>query len=265
MIINIIAGVIVLVCLVAIIVIIVKRLKQLAQIDTSNIPKEKQSEVKSSLMEERLERKFKTVGTQIGKGVKPISNKIIDWLKSAREKVISLEKHYRQRIKSKKTPTLEEQESTRQKINKLFTEAEELFKNELWAEAEKKYLEVISLDHKNIEAYQKLGWIYFETKDYIHAKETFEFIKKMNPKDDEVYLGLGEIYISLDKKEEALLNFKEAVRLAPNDPKNLDSLLNLAIEMKDKNLSYSTFDQLKQANSENKKLDEFDKRIKELG
>jgi len=161
-------------------------------------------------------------------------------------------------------PTAEEKESNRQKVNKLFVEAELAFKAEDWSEAEKKYLEIISLDMKNIEAYEKLGWTYFEIKDYEHAKETFEFIKKLNSKNDEIYFGLGEVYSVMDRKEEALLNFKEAVMLSPNSPKNLDALLNLAIEMKDKFLAESTFDKFKQVNPENQKLDELKGKVQAI-
>lgn len=265
MIINIIVGVVIIGCIAAVVVMIVKKSKQLSQIDTSTIPEEKHAEVKSSLMEQRLERKFKTVGSYLGNKTKPVFVKMADSAHKLKDKVISLEKHYKERAKAKQVPTLEKQEETRQKINKLFTEADELYKAESWPEAEKKYLEIIGLDLKNNEAYEKLGWIYYQLKDYVHAKETLEFVKKLNPKDDQIYFGLGEICMALDKKEEALLNFKEAVKLSPNDPKNLDKLIESAIEMKDKFLANSTFDKLKQVNPENQKLTEFSERLEELG
>ena len=68
----------------------------------------------------------------------------------------------------------------------------------------------------------------------------------------------------MGKKEEALLNFKEAVRLSPNDPKNLDTLFSAAIEVKDKYLANTTFDKLKQADPNNQKLDEIEEKLKVL-
>ena len=264
MITNIIIGAVAFIAFVVIIVMIVKKFKKLAQIDTSKIPEEKQAGVKSSLMEQRLERKFKSAGSYMGDKVKPAFGKIASGARKLKDRAVSMEKHYAERAKAKKIPTLEEKEEVRQKVNKLFTEAGEFQKDEKWAEAEKKYLEILGLDLKDTKAYEKLGWVYVEMKDYEHAKETFEFIKKINPKDDELYLGLGEVCWALDKKEEALLNYKEAVNLSPNDPKNLNLLFNTAIELKDKYLAQTTLDKLRQVNPENQKLLEMEEKLAEL-
>jgi len=264
MIFNIIIGVVVAGSLGVVVFLIIKSFPKLSRIDTSTISSEKQAEVKSSLMEERLERKFKQAGGLVEKVFKPVFNVIFESLTKFREIIKTRAKHYAERSKAKKEPSLEDRENIRQKVNKLFTEAEEFYKNEDWSEAEKKYLEIISLDMKNIEAYEKLGWAYFEMKDHEHAKETFEFIKKINPKDSEIYYGLGKICLELDKKEEALINFKEAVMLSPNNPKTLDALLDTAITLKDKYLANSTYDKLKQVNPENQKLEELKNRIIEL-
>jgi len=264
MIFNIILGVIIIGSIVGIVILITRKFSHLNRIDTSVIPGEKTKDVKSALMEQRLERKFQSLGKFFEQAIKPVLARLSQWLKRLREKVVVRAKHYRERTKAKNLPSLEEKEETRQKVNRLLTEAIDFEKSGDLHNAEAKYLEVLSLDMKNIEAYEHLGWIYYQNKDYVHAKETFEFIKKINAKEDEIYLCLGEVCWALGQKEESLLNYKEAVRLNPNDPRNLDLLYHAAIKLNDKYLATTTLDKLKQVNPENQKLAELEQELMSL-
>ena len=70
---------------------------------------------------------------------------------------------------------------------------EDFIDKENFADAEKKYVEALTLDDKSYQAYQGLGQLYLLQKDYEHAKETFEFLLKLNQEDPFIYRSLGEI------------------------------------------------------------------------
>ena len=164
--------------------------------------------------------------------------------------------------------------------------------------AEDKFLAAIKLDSKAVEAYRGLGRIYFEQGKLKQAKEVYEFILKLSPDDDRAYnrLGrlalasseweraakylevavklnnqravrffdLGRAYQALKKPAAALRNFAKAVQLEPNNAKYLDQLLEMSIIAGDSDLAQETYERLRLANPDNKKLSEFKQRIEEI-
>jgi len=204
-------------------------------------------------------------------------------------KVLEIEKNYKK--KTTKVPqTHEEKVERNKKTDLLLAECKDLKVREDYQEAEKKCIEVISLDPKNMEAYYHLGEIYTALKDYEHAKEIYKFLIKLNAQDDIAYSGLGDIaaamgnfqeakddyihsiilssktashhldlcetYMALDDQKNALKSCQAAVKLEPKNPRNLDALLKISIQTKNKSLAVRTFDKLKKVNPENQKLGE---------
>lgn len=58
---------------------------------------------------------------------------------------------------------------------------------------EKKYIDLIAANPKNIEAYRALGFIYLNQKNYSDARACFRRALKLNPQDSEVANKLSEI------------------------------------------------------------------------
>jgi tetratricopeptide (TPR) repeat protein len=211
--------------------------------------------------------------------------------------MLEIEKNYKSRA-IKKPVTHEEKIEMSKKTDLLLAECKDLKAKEDYQEAEKKCIEAISLDPKNKEAYYNLGEIYTALKDYEHAKEIYNFLIKLNAQDDIAYSGLGNIaaalgnfqeakddyihsiilnsktashhldlcetYMALGDQINALKSCQEAVKLEPKNPRNLDALLKISIQTKNKSLAVRTFDKLKKVNPENQKLDELKKEIDEM-
>jgi tetratricopeptide (TPR) repeat protein len=59
--------------------------------------------------------------------------------------------------------------------------------------AERIYLEALKLDVRNFGAYRGLGALYLNARKYDQAKETFDFLVRINGADDGVFAGLGAI------------------------------------------------------------------------
>lgn len=83
--------------------------------------------------------------------------------------------------------------SQRERIKTLLTEARSLMRDLKWADAERRCLEVLSMDARQTEAYRLLGQIYLKQKLYPQASETFEYLVKTKKADDAVFAGLAEI------------------------------------------------------------------------
>ena len=297
MVIDIIVITIAFISLIVVLFIVFRKSPVLSVIDPHKVPEAKENKIKNGLIETRLKRRLGDINLKLKGNVGPIYKKIEEKTASWYHKLMVLEKKYHEEIK--KAPiTLEEKDEQGQKIKELLKEAEELVSREDCQVAEKRCIEVLALDPKNIDAYHLLGDIYLEMKDFEHAKEIFKFLIKINAKDDRAFSGLGNIATSLGDLREAREDLKhsidlnnkissyhlnlarvyqamgdnentikccqEALALEPNSPKNINLLLSVCLETKNKGLAIRTYDRLKKANPENQKLNEIKKQIDDL-
>lgn len=155
----------------------------------------------------------------------------------------------------------------RERIKSLLLEARSLMRDVKWAEAEKRFLDVLALDPHQVEAYKGLGQIYLKQKLYPQAQETFSFIVKMKRADDATYAALADIEEAANHWHEAELHrlhavefggkqacrhaelaqhyaetgdlvkawpaAKRAIELEPNSPKYVEQVLDLAVRTGD--------------------------------
>ncbi len=266
--ITIISSILVLVALAIIAAIIIKKFPALAILDVNNMPSEKEAKFKDTIMKARLERDISRFSGLIGRFFLRLSKYFSQVLHSAQENLKKIRLNYKA---SEKIPVDEKQE----RIRKLARQTEELIKEEEFAEAEDKLVEIISLDQKNLWAFFELGSVYEELKKYPEARQTYEYAlklsKQMNPEDEELGLSQQEIYFSLawlerdaGNLEAAFDNALEALEFEPNSPRYLDLILDLSIIRKDKASAWTYFEKLAAANPENNKLEEIREEIEEL-
>lgn len=250
---------VIIVCLIALVFIVARKFPHLAIIDLKTIIQEREAEVKEKIISDRVNRKiFKAwrIFLSLARpGVKFSKTKF----KEIYERVLILEKKYQE-----KGAKLLEAKGLDLKIKLLFNEAEELAKKDNPLEAEKKYIEIISLDKKNLRVYEKLGNLYLGMRKQAEAEEIFNFILKHDPSDASVLVSLGELSLNQDKPAAALDYFEKAISFRPNNPKYLDFLIETSIITGNKDLARKTMDRLAQVNPDNHKLPEFKKRIDEI-
>jgi len=278
-----------------IIFVVGKKFSKLALLDLKNAPSEQQHVIKRKIIEERLKRNIQDSVKKSSNFMKPVLNKLINWGKNGFNKIIELEEEYRYRIMN---VGLKDKINKDQEISKLLNEADAMKDEENFSSAEKKYIEILKIDQYCLEAYKGLTELYFEEKDYEHAKQTLEYALKLSENDDFLlsqkakissaqgdlkqaedsylksieinsqnannYYDLGKIYLQLDDYDQALTVAKKAVELEPNNPKNIDFLLEVSLIAKDKVLAKEAWEKLKQVNPQNKKLDEFKERIENI-
>lgn len=240
----------------------VRKWKKLLLIDLEAMPLAKLRQRKYQILEERFGRKTSAARMSVQRVIGPLQNTITGVSKKAYDKLIALERKYRHQ--SVKELSQEDKEKMRQKIGSMLETGSKHFKEGNLGEAEQTFMDIIRLNPKEVEAYEYLGEVFLTKKEYKHAIETLEFAKSLNPNEDRIYYDLGMVYHESGDPERALEYLQKAVELAPKSPRNLDGLLNQAIEMKDRFVAKETLRQLKEANPENQKLEELEQKVKEL-
>jgi tetratricopeptide (TPR) repeat protein len=181
----------------------------------------------------------------------------------------------------------------------LLDEADELRRAEKHAEAEKKYVEIITLDPRNVSAYVGLGKTYFRAEQWREAEETLRHVVetldgaherawaflgrtlKMAEKweqaaaafehavalDDTLgkrWVDLGECYEAMGAVDKAVSAFQKAAQIEPHNPRTLDHLIEIGIISGNKRLAKEAFSELQAVNPENQKLGEWMERIGEM-
>lgn len=280
--------VLILISLTVMAVIFVRKFPALANLDVENIPAEKEARFKQQIVSNRLKRSLMKWNSKAVRFIRPALGALGNFFKWSYAKLIELKESY-------KGEKLISPDDLDKRIAQLLAGAEELERDDNLAAAEKKLIEVIGLDSKNIQAFKKLAHIYFDRKDYEEAKQTFEHILKLKEDDEEAYEGLGQIAqeggnldvaredylksIQLNSEkgetyyklalvleasknpEEAVENMKKALKIEPNNPRYLDTMLRISIIIKDKISALDAYDRFKKANPENQKLAEFKSQI----
>ena len=282
-------------CLIGIGVIFWRKFPKVTAINSKTAPVIKQLEIKRRLLEERFQRKFNITGKKIFVLLKPLGKRLADKFKNWYQKIIELEEEQRYKLKK---AGLKDKGQVNQHTNKLLNEAAALTEQEKYPEAERKYIEILSLDDRNTDAYKGLGELYLKQKDYEHAKETFEFLLQLNEDDPFIYRSLGaiasekgdlkkaqeelkksleldatdissyidlaQVYLNLDEPGQAFEIISKAAGLEPNNPRVLDFLIEISIIVRDKEAALKAFRQLKEANPENQKLKELRDKVDKL-
>lgn len=288
--------IVIVLCLATIAFIIMRKIPKLRIIDVDSMVGEKQAKIKEELLWQRVARKAKERSKPLIGAGSEIKRSTQGFLSNLQNRATNLEKKYaaerRASAPSKVKPGAEG------KLNNLLADAKRLVSEDNLAEAEEKYIEIISLDHLNAAAYQGLASIYIKNKNYTQAKETLDFIVKMGKADEKTYAMLGEIsykegnfqdakeyflivlgmnknianyhvdlakvYLAMEMREEAQKSLIDAHELEPKNPKTLDLLLENSIMLGKKDEAKEYLKEFKILNPENPKLDEWKARIKGL-
>jgi tetratricopeptide (TPR) repeat protein len=99
------------------------------------------------------------------------------------------------------------------RLGGIASEASKLLKERKLKQSEKKFLEIIKEDHKNLKAYHGLGMIYLQQKEYGGAAEVFEKICELSPTDDAAFNNCGMALFNVGKYEEAVKAYDHSVAL----------------------------------------------------
>ncbi len=183
---------------------LVKHWQELRLIDPDSIKEEIEKRRRDELVKERFNR------MKSGKvePMKILYKRGVFYVKTAFHRsylrLVKLNKFYEQA----KKPFAAVAPSQDERVKTLLEEARSLARDLKWDEAEKRYLEVLLMDNRNVDAYKGIGLVYLKQKMFPQAKETFEYLEKVKKADDIVYAALADI-----AKSEGNFRVEEAMRL----------------------------------------------------
>jgi tetratricopeptide (TPR) repeat protein len=265
---NIIPLILILISLSIITVIVARKFSALASLDVDNIPAEKEAKFKERLIGTRFKRHFSKASSKAVKISRFVFDKTSKYSKTAYNKLYELKDRYG-------AETMVIIGDKKKKIKELISEADE-YKKEEFDIAERKLINIIGLDSKNVEAFESLGNLYLDRKNFKEAKETFLHLLKLLESEQKgelytdqnkaagVFYNLSIASSRLEENLEAFDYIKKALEIEPKNPRYLDTILETSIINKDKDSAESAFKTLEEVNPDNKKLEEFEKEIKEL-
>lgn len=120
--------------------------------------------------------------------------------------------------------------------------------------AEQLYLNQIKSDPNNQQAYEGLGRLYLQEKNFKEASDTFKFLTRLDPSRDVYWSNLGLSLYSISQYKEAVTAFEKALSLngkvparwvnvslcyeALNDVPRMIKALNQAIHLDRRNINY---------------------------
>ncbi|HRH32413.1 MAG TPA: tetratricopeptide repeat protein [bacterium] len=239
--------------------VILRKLPQLKIIDPSTSKEAKTKGVKNDILRKRFERvsseKLASVKTRVGGPFKFIQ----DGIRKTAARLMAIERSYvdKQKVGARRKPNAQE-------LRRMIDEARALLDGGSYDDAEKKLVEVLSMDPKNADAYEYIGRLYILTKNIENAKEAFKYLQKLTPQNASVLASLGEIANIENDTDGAFTYFSRAKNISPNNPKYLDFFIEAAIKKGDVMEANLALNHLKEVNPDNQKISVFEERIEEV-
>jgi len=269
-----------------------------ARVDADNLPAAKQHQTKKNILDQRLRRLLSNKTVNIRQRVKSIFQLGRNLLTGLYHDLLDKERELKAKRMQARTVTAVGQNSLEERIKNLIDEAQKLYKQDNLVEAEKRYLEIISLDPKNVPAFEGLGDLYLQQRKYQEARETFDYLLRLTNAEGYFYDKLGQVAKAQGRLQEAEAQFiksvelnsqnagylsdlaevyrlegeydktagylKQALAIEPNNPKYLDALLEISIIRKDKGAASEVLLRFMEANPDNQKISGFKQKIEDM-
>jgi len=280
---NIIPLILILSSLTVMLSIVVRKFSALANLDVGSMPAEKESRFKERIISNRLKRNVTKWSAKLGKVMVYLGEK------TGKAFLFLLGRLNKMKDKYKEESILNRKKSLdpNRQVENLFTEADSLIKDGTYEEAEKKYIEIISLQSRNLKAFKKLADLYMLKKQSEEAKQTLEHVLKLiedeetgllksrgegsdeqikilNLERGQIYFDLAGVCKAKENYAEAVKTMDSALKIEPSNPKYLDTMIEVSIMGKDKISAFDAYKSLEKANPENQKLAELKEQINEL-
>ncbi len=105
-------------------------------------------------------------------------------------------------------------EKTSPQLAQLLANAEKLFEQKKYVSAEKAFLNVLKFDHKNIQAYRRLGSIYLAQKNYEDSIECLQITAQLAPSAASYY-NLGHALAENHNNIKAIAAYEKSTMFEP--------------------------------------------------
>ncbi len=247
--------------LVIIAIVLLRKIPQLRVINVESIAKVRGKKLKEQIILQKLERKGRKRVEGIAKSSTSAFTAASKVGRRAVQRLYKMEQYYQ---KLRRTASEGEHAYDSETIKRIISEAEKLIKEEEFIPAEKKYIDIISHNPKNIDAYEGLGNLYLKSGQSDQARETLGFAHRLSPNDASVCVSLAEIEMQNENFSSAVSYLKKAIEKRSKNPRYLDFYIEASLRsgsLKDVRKGIS---RLKEVNPKNEKITDFENRFSEL-
>ncbi len=187
--------------------VLVKKFPQLKLIDLSTLARERHAEVKSRIIHDRFDRALGGFGQKANSTVGRFLRRLGDGYARLQARLKAIEKSFERNHPL----TPEEREA---KITGLIREARDNAKLERFGMAEEAVIEALKLDPQRAEAYRVLADVYQSQKLYEQAKQTLEYLIRLDNRDEAAYERLGAVEAIMGQWPEAEASYLQAIDLS---------------------------------------------------
>lgn len=282
------------------IAIIGRKWRQLTILDVENIPAVKEARKKNEILKKKIE--SLALAAKAKRMIKwwiPVLVRFRGWQQRFRSYVIKVEQRMRVKAERLRRPESPDARRTRSEEARqcVADGAFALARGEA-ERAEKHFLAAIRLERKNSDAYRGLAEVYERQGHDEEARETYRFLLRLDPRDDVTYAKLADmseragnaqeaveylqqavilndsisgrfaklaaLLMNMGEYQTALESAKQAVELEPQNPKYLDSLVEIAILAADRPVAEAAWQALRMVNPDNQKLPALREKIEQL-
>lgn len=280
--------------------IIGQKWRTMALLDVENIPAVKEAKKKNEILKNKIESlALAAKARRMIKWWAPLLVRFRGLQQRFRDYVNSVESRMHAKAKllrAQESP--EKREARADDVKKFLSDGAFALEQGEIESAEKHFLSAIRLDKKNRDAYAGLADVYAKQGHAEEAVETFKFLLKLDPSNDAVYAKLADLSEQMGDSEQAvryleqsvilndgissrfaklsellsgmkqysvaLESAKQAAELEPQNPKYLDSLIEIAILAADRQTAEEAWQALRMVNPDNQKLPALKEKIEHL-
>lgn len=268
--------------------------KEVRLLDPNSIAEERERRKRDELLLQRLHRIGSEKATPWSLAVRHLIVGAKTVYHAAYVRLIKLERFYKQAT----SPLAILAPSVKDRVKLILDDARSLARDMKWADAERRYLEALTIDKRSFEAYKGLGILYLKQKLYPQATETFTFILKSNKADDLVFSGLAEIaeaegdlvkaeemrlkaleynprlphlhaelahfYVRQGKADRAWVYAQKSTELDPKSVRYLEISLETAVLLGERGEARKRYDKLRLLSQDRVKLDAYKEKIEAM-
>lgn len=233
----------------AIVLIVVRKFPQLASLHIEESSRDKLKQLKKNLVLSRITRSVQAIKKKI---IAPETWQRIQYLvRQSYARLKMLEEKYRTNTTDTKIKIL-----LKRGLSNIVDDPEL---------AEQCFLDVITLDPRNLDAYEGLSQIYLERKNMHEACEIADFLVKLNPAaKGRYFFALAQAFLQTGDRAEAWKYALQSIDTEPTNPKYLDFIIELAILDGNVREGSEYTERLRAVNPENAKLVDFKERLQAL-
>lgn len=201
-----------------ILTVIIRKFSQLSLLDVENVPRVKEEKKKTEFLKKRVEAQAKETRKSRRAEWQPVVAQLKRLQFGFRQYVGKVERMaLREKMRVERRITRGKVSPvSAEDVRTLLQEGAFAYDQQTLEIAEKKFLAAIRMDPKNKEAYLGLGDVYRKQGQESEAKETYAFVAQLDQNDDAVRVKLAELAEETGDIPSAIAYYEEAVVLNAN-------------------------------------------------